>query len=53
VLNNFNKDDRHIKLMAQMLQNLFPSINVTTVSLSSIRRVCLFHYNDAEDVIGA
>ena len=42
-----------MKLMAQMLQNLFPSINVSTVNLSDIRRVCLFHYNDSDGSIGA
>ena len=32
VLNNFAGDGMHLKLMISMFQNMFPSINVTTVS---------------------
>lgn len=32
VLNNFGCDGMHIKLMATMFQNMFPSINVHKVS---------------------
>ncbi len=31
VLNNFSSQDKEIKLMAQMFQNLFPPLNVTQV----------------------
>ncbi len=52
MLNNFNKDDNTFKLMSQVLQNMFPSINVSTVDVSTIRRVVLFSYDDATDTIG-
>jgi len=43
ILNNFGGNSPHVKLMAVMLQNLFPSINVSEVKLTSCRRVVLFH----------
>ena len=33
VMNNFTGDGMHIKLMATMFQNMFPSINVNKVSV--------------------
>jgi len=47
ILNNFGGNDPHIKLMAVMLQNLFPAINVTEVKLTSCRRVVMFHMDKA------
>ena len=35
VLNNFSGEGMHIKLMATMFQNMFPSINVNKVILKS------------------
>jgi ribosome biogenesis protein SSF1/2 len=35
VLNNFNQEGKQFKLMTTMFQNMFPSINVQTVSISS------------------
>lgn len=32
VMNNFSGEDQHLKLMATMFQNMFPSINVNKVS---------------------
>eukprot|EP00656_Telonema_subtile_P043545 TRINITY_DN49891_c0_g1_i2.p1 TRINITY_DN49891_c0_g1~~TRINITY_DN49891_c0_g1_i2.p1 ORF type:complete len:355 (+),score=78.91 TRINITY_DN49891_c0_g1_i2:124-1188(+) len=43
ILNNFGGNSPHVKLMAVMLQNLFPSINVSEVNLAACRRVVLFH----------
>ncbi|KAI4875021.1 hypothetical protein NFI96_013613, partial [Prochilodus magdalenae] len=45
VLNNFGLDGMHIKLMATMFQNMFPSINVHKVSLNSIKRCVLVSYD--------
>nr|CAG8547356.1 344_t:CDS:2 [Entrophospora candida] len=45
VLNNFNEENRHMKLMITMLQNMFPSININKIQLSDARRVVLFSYN--------
>uniref|UniRef100_A0AAR2IZ52 Brix domain-containing protein n=1 Tax=Pygocentrus nattereri TaxID=42514 RepID=A0AAR2IZ52_PYGNA len=39
VLNNFALDGMHIKLMATMFQNMFPSINVHTVNINNIKRL--------------
>ncbi|XP_034448660.1 suppressor of SWI4 1 homolog [Hippoglossus hippoglossus] len=45
ILNNFGTDGMHIKLMATMFQNMFPSINVHKVSLNNIKRCVLLNYN--------
>ncbi|KAJ3057579.1 hypothetical protein HK097_000046 [Rhizophlyctis rosea] len=45
VLNNFNSDERHIKLVATVFQNLFPPIQVQTMKLADARRVILFNLN--------
>ncbi|KAG8441308.1 hypothetical protein GDO86_006877 [Hymenochirus boettgeri] len=46
VLNNFGNQGMHIKLMATMFQNMFPSINVQKVNLNTIKRCILINYND-------
>lgn len=48
VLNNFSGEGMHFKLMASMFQNMFPSINIHTVKLNTIRRCLLLSY-DSED----
>ncbi|XP_051988576.1 suppressor of SWI4 1 homolog [Xyrauchen texanus] len=45
VLNNFGTEGMHIKLMATMFQNMFPSINVHMISLNSIKRCVLLNYD--------
>ncbi|KAI9202126.1 Brix domain-containing protein [Polychytrium aggregatum] len=45
VLNNFSPESKHMKLVATILQNLFPTINVSTIKLAEARRVVLFNYN--------
>lgn len=35
VMNGFQDESIHVKLIATMFQNMFPSINVSTVGLSS------------------
>ncbi|KAK5650813.1 hypothetical protein RI129_001842 [Pyrocoelia pectoralis] len=51
VLNSFNSDTAHMKLMASMFQNMFPKINLTNVDLNNIRRCVLLNYNPATDLI--
>lgn len=51
VLNNFGLDGMHIKLMATMFQNMFPSINVHSVNINSIKRCVLFSYDAETDEI--
>jgi hypothetical protein len=34
ILNGFTSKDKHVMLMASMFQNMFPTLNVSTVSLS-------------------
>ncbi|KAI3359695.1 hypothetical protein L3Q82_014078, partial [Scortum barcoo] len=51
ILNNFGSDGMHVKLMATMFQNMFPSINVHTVSLNNIKRCVLLNYNPASQEI--
>ena len=36
VMNGFQDDSIHVKLIATMFQNMFPSINVSSVSLTSV-----------------
>ncbi|XP_041968062.1 protein Peter pan isoform X2 [Aricia agestis] len=45
VLNSFSGEGMHMKLMATMFQNMFPTINITTVKLKNIRRCVLMNYN--------
>ncbi|XP_062966953.1 suppressor of SWI4 1 homolog isoform X1 [Cynocephalus volans] len=45
VLNSFGHHGMHVKLMATMFQNLFPSINVHKVNLNTIKRCLLINYN--------
>ncbi|KAM6471100.1 suppressor of SWI4 1 homolog [Liasis olivaceus] len=45
VLNNFGIQGMHIKVMATMFQNMFPSINVHKVNLNAIKRCVLVNYN--------
>nr|XP_036866288.1 LOW QUALITY PROTEIN: suppressor of SWI4 1 homolog [Manis javanica] len=45
VLNSFGPYGMHVKLMATMFQNLFPSINVHKVNLNTIKRCLLISYN--------
>lgn len=51
VLNNFTSDENHMKLMATMFQNMFPTINVTKVNLSDIKRVVMINYNSTSKLI--
>ncbi|XP_047211995.1 suppressor of SWI4 1 homolog [Girardinichthys multiradiatus] len=45
ILSNFGVDGMHVKLMATMFQNMFPSINVQKVNLNSIKRCVLFSFD--------
>ncbi|CAH2040168.1 unnamed protein product, partial [Iphiclides podalirius] len=51
VLNSFSGEGNHMKLMATMFQNMFPTINITTVKLKNIRRCVLMNYNPATKLI--
>ncbi|KAK3511853.1 hypothetical protein QTP70_025970 [Hemibagrus guttatus] len=51
VLNNFGMEGMHIKLMATMFQNMFPSINVHKVNLNTIKRCVLVNYDSASQEI--
>uniref|UniRef100_A0A8C3AYN4 Peter pan homolog n=2 Tax=Cyclopterus lumpus TaxID=8103 RepID=A0A8C3AYN4_CYCLU len=51
ILNNFGSDGMHVKLMATMFQNMFPSINVQKISLNNIRRCVLLNYNPVTEEI--
>ncbi|KAL1923808.1 uncharacterized protein VTP21DRAFT_8788 [Calcarisporiella thermophila] len=45
VLNNFGGEEKALKLMTTMFQNLFPAINVQTMQLADARRIVLLNYN--------
>ncbi|XP_043249579.1 protein Peter pan [Colletes gigas] len=51
VLNNFSGEGMHLKLIASMFQNMFPTINLRTVNLSSIRRCVCLNYNPSSKTI--
>ncbi|XP_076122489.1 suppressor of SWI4 1 homolog [Alosa pseudoharengus] len=51
VLNNFGVEGMHVKLMATMFQNMFPSINVHKVNLNNIKRCVLLNYDPASQEI--
>lgn len=42
-------DAKHLKLMALMFQNLFPSIKVQTMQLSNAKRIILFNYTGEDE----
>ena len=45
ILNNFGGEDKQLKLMTTMFQNLFPAIHVQSMPLTKARRVVLLSYN--------
>uniref|UniRef100_A0A8C7J602 Peter pan homolog n=1 Tax=Oncorhynchus kisutch TaxID=8019 RepID=A0A8C7J602_ONCKI len=51
VLNNFGSEGMHVKLMATMFQNMFPSIKVHKVSLNAIKRCVLVNYDPVSQEI--
>merc|ERR550532_485407 len=51
VMNGFSGDGMHLKLMTTMFQNMFPSINVNKVKLSSIKRCVLVNYNQEDKTV--
>ncbi|XP_032664696.1 protein Peter pan [Odontomachus brunneus] len=51
VLNNFSGEGMQMKLITSMFQNMFPTINLTTVNLSTIRRCVCLNYNTVSKTI--
>lgn len=51
ILNNFTGEGNQMKLMAHTFQNMFPTINLATVNLSTIKRCVLFSYNPVTKLI--
>ncbi|XP_015179946.1 PREDICTED: protein Peter pan isoform X2 [Polistes dominula] len=51
VLNNFSGEGMQLKLIASMFQNMFPTINLTNVDLSTIRRCVCLNYNTTTKTI--
>lgn len=51
ILNNFTGEGKHLKLMATTFQNMYPSINLATVQLSTIKRCVLISYNPVTELI--
>lgn len=51
VLNSFSGEGQQMKLMASMFQNMFPTINLTSVDLNTIRRCVLLNYNPTTKLI--
>ncbi|CAH0558810.1 unnamed protein product [Brassicogethes aeneus] len=51
VLNSFSGEGLQMKLMASMFQNMFPTINLTSVDLNTVRRCVLINYNPATKLV--
>ncbi|VDK73364.1 unnamed protein product [Litomosoides sigmodontis] len=52
VMSGFNSNiGQHLRLVQSVFQNMFPTVNVDTVNLSTIRRCVLINYNADEDTI--
>ncbi|KAK1129301.1 hypothetical protein K0M31_020427 [Melipona bicolor] len=51
ILNNFSGEGMQLKLIASMFQNMFPTINLTSVNLSTIRRCLSLNYNSISKTI--
>lgn len=45
VLNNFSSEEKHVKLLVTVFQNLFPPLHVHSMRLSQVRRIVLLNYN--------
>lgn len=52
-MNNFSNVDHpnHIKLSQALLRHMFLTINIKTIKLNECRRLVLFHYDKAKDII--
>ncbi|XP_037068441.1 suppressor of SWI4 1 homolog [Pollicipes pollicipes] len=51
ILNNFSGSEPHVQLMATMLQNMFPVLNIHKLKLNNLRRAVLFSYNAQDQTI--
>ncbi|XP_031473620.1 peter Pan-like protein [Nymphaea colorata] len=51
VLSGFGTGYQHLKLVTVMFQNIFPSIDINTVKLSSCQRIVLLNYNKETKLI--
>ncbi|KAL3998435.1 Brix domain family protein [Acanthocheilonema viteae] len=52
VMSGFNSNcGQHVQLVQSVFQNMFPTVNVDTVDLSTIRRCVLINYNVDDDII--
>ncbi|KYN00255.1 Suppressor of SWI4 1 like protein, partial [Cyphomyrmex costatus] len=51
VLNNFSGEGMQLKLIASTFQNMFPTINLTTINLSTVRRCICLNYNTTTKTI--
>ncbi|XP_050466884.1 protein Peter pan [Cataglyphis hispanica] len=51
ILNNFSGEGMQLKLIASTFQNMFPTINLTTINLSTIRRCVCLNYNTTSKTI--
>lgn len=51
ILNSFSGEGNQMKLMANTFQNMFPPLNLTTMKLSSVKRVVMFNYNPVTNLI--
>jgi ribosome biogenesis protein SSF1/2 len=49
VLNSFSGEGLHMKLMAPMFQNMFPTINITKVRSMNLRKF-IDSYNETNDM---
>lgn len=51
IMNNFAGEGKHLKLMATTFQNMFPSINIASVNLHTIKRCLLFSYDSTTKLV--
>ncbi|VDM21620.1 unnamed protein product [Wuchereria bancrofti] len=52
VMSGFNSNcGQHLRLVQSLFQNMFPTVNVDTVDLSTIRRCMLINYSVGDDTI--
>ncbi|CAG9538313.1 unnamed protein product [Cercopithifilaria johnstoni] len=52
VMSGFSSNcGQHLRLVQSVFQNMFPTVNVDTVDLSTIRRCVLINYNIGDDTV--
>ncbi|CAI4227582.1 unnamed protein product [Auanema sp. JU1783] len=51
VMNGFAGQEKHLNLVQTFIQNMFPSLNVDTINLKTVKRCLMVNYNKEDDTV--